>query len=182
MSWRAISVVGLSGVAVACAAIASAGLIVYAQTGPSGPGAGIPKKMSEQAAAAMLIAAAQQDQPVWAVNVLSGLNLNQQDEQFYQNMANVLTGVSAIPGPRTAFWSAVAPSINGWLGSVSDVVPDGLGGNLVTVLAGPTLNTGVTPILDYAEQWDVDANNIPTFVQSLDPEGQSGHSPVLIHM
>ncbi|MGC8642774.1 MAG: hypothetical protein ACP5XB_23185 [Isosphaeraceae bacterium] len=50
----------------------------------------------------------------------------------------------------------------------------------MTVLVGPTLNTGVTPILDYAEQWDVDANGIPTFVQSLDPQGQSGQAPAMV--
>ncbi|MGC8642775.1 MAG: hypothetical protein ACP5XB_23190 [Isosphaeraceae bacterium] len=123
-------------------------------------------------------------QPVWAVNVLSGLNLDPQDQQLYQNMANVLTGVSAIPGPRATFWSAIAPSITGWAGSVSAVVPDGSGGYLVTVLTGPlvTLPDGTSPIayLDYTEQWDVDANNIPTFVQSLDPYGESGQLPDLI--
>ncbi|MGC8643881.1 MAG: hypothetical protein ACP5XB_28805 [Isosphaeraceae bacterium] len=177
MTLRKAPVVGLCGVLIVGTAVVGAGIVAYyGQAGASQPGRGgvTWTKVAAQPAGAMLLAAAQQDQPVWAVNVLSGLNLNQQDEQLYQNMANVLTGVSTIPGPRVAFWSAVAPSINGWVGSVSDVVPDGLGGNLVTVLVGPTLNTGVTPILDYAEQWDVDANGTPTFVQSLDPEGQSG--------
>ncbi|MGC8642776.1 MAG: hypothetical protein ACP5XB_23195 [Isosphaeraceae bacterium] len=179
MSLRMTPAVGLFAVGVVCAAVASGGFMGSGQVGPSLPGAAIPK-LPAQPAAAMLMAAAMQGQPVWSVDVLSGLNLDQQDQQLYQNMATVLTGVSAIPVPRATFWSAVAPSINGWLGSVSDVVPDGLGGNLVTVLAGPTLSTGVTPILDYAEQWDVDANGNPTFVQILDPEGQSGQAPAMV--
>jgi hypothetical protein len=178
MRLRAISVAGLIGVVVVCAAVASAGFMGSGQVGPSLPGAAIPK-LPAQPAGAMLIAASQQDQPVWAVNVLSSSNLDQQDQQLYQNMANVLTGVSAIPGARTSFWSAVGPSITGWGGSVSSVVPDGLGGNFVTVLTDPNLSTGEVPFLNYSEVWDVDANGNATFVQSLDPDGVSGQMPMM---
>ena len=138
----------------------------------------------EEVPGGMLLPNADPAQPVWAVNVLWSLDLDPQDQLLYQNMANVLTGVSAIPGPRATFWSAIAPSITGWGGGVSDVVPDGLGGYLVTVRTGPfvTLPDGTSPIavLDYSEQWHVDANNNPTFVQSLDPYDESGGMPDLI--
>ena len=128
-------------------------------------------------------------QPVWAVNVLSSLGLDGVQQQLYQNMANVLSNVAAIPASRTAYWSALdnppGSTIDGWYGSVTSVTPDGNGGNLVTVLTAPyiTLQSEDSPVADgdYSEQWDIDANNNATFVGSSDPNGTAGLYPTLIY-
>jgi hypothetical protein len=126
---------------------------------------------------------------VWAVNVYSELNLGMDDQQLYQSMASVLTGVVIVPNDRLNYWSAVNnppnSSISSWYGSVTVVTPDGNGGYLVTVAASPnvTLASGgaVSASLgNYTEQWDIDVNNNATFVQSFDPEGLAGQMPTLM--
>jgi len=124
---------------------------------------------------------------VWSVNVLSDLGLDVSTQQVYQSMAAVLTGVSTIPMPRTAFWSAVdSPPdvvITGWGGSVSNVSDDGAGGHFVLVIVSPIVvlaNGGqIFADANYSERWHVDANNVASFVAAFDPTGAAGLIPSL---
>jgi hypothetical protein len=185
MKWRRALVVGLCVVVAACIAAAPAvrrSRSRGAQVHHAAPGTVIHKEAFVPAQ--MAVVQPDDAQPAWAVDVLSLETLNAQDQQLYQNMANILSGVAAIPNARTTFWSAVASNITGWGGSVSNVTPDGTGGYVVTVITSPniTLNTGESPTAaaNYSEQWHVDAQNNATFVQSLDPDGHAGQPPALV--
>jgi hypothetical protein len=147
------------------------------------------KKAFAPAAPAMMAPADAPASPPWTVSVLTGLGLDDNTYATYQSMANILSTVTAVPNAPTAEYVAVLNGnylVNQWFGSITQVTPDGNGGNLVNLLIGAELlnqdgSGAPTPYIDgYSEQWAVDANGNATFVQSFDPNHLAGTMPVMM--
>ena len=105
-----------------------------------------------------------------------------QTQALYQNLSNAIAGFNGVPNARWAYYSyyndGVNWSIGSWGGGVCDAVPDGNGGYNVKVLVGPNISMSPqgsgTPMGQYFEIFNVDANGDVTFVSSNDLEGWGG--------
>lgn len=127
--------------------------------------------------------AAAQPQPFWRVSVSWGLQLDANTQALYQHMADLLSGVTAVPNDRLNYYSAVnrPPDwvIGGWTGMVTDVQPSVGGGHVVTVTANPVFPdwTSVTIFSDYSEHYNIDQFNNIVYVGFSDPNNWAGKMP-----
>jgi len=132
---------------------------------------------------ARFLAAAQTPPRPW-VTVLLGLNLDANTQTLYQQMATLLSGVTAVPNDRVNYDSAVINDIANWQASLSNVQSDGSGGHAVTLRVGPVIAEGKwfgssgTMASDYTEIYHVDSKNNITYVGFTDPNGSAGQEPV----
>ncbi len=122
----------------------------------------------------------------WPVTILWTLNLNQNQQNLYEEMALVLSSYTTVPQDRLDYYSAVnsppGSVINGWSGVLTNVQAEAGGSYLVTVLVSPYLSTAtygaVTSVdTDYSEQFTINANDQVTYVGFLDPLGYAGETP-----
>lgn len=108
------------------------------------------------------------------VNVDSSRDLDAADEQLYEQMASLIADFKAVPGARTAYFSAFANKIGSWGGSITNVEAQPQGGHLVTMNVGAILSDSWTPYSHYFEQYVVGADHSVTYSASLDPDGTAG--------
>lgn len=113
----------------------------------------------------------------WSVQVDWTLDLNNQQETLYQQMATLMSGYTTVPQDRTNFYSGVSGTytINGWGGVLNNVKQQSNGTYLLTITVSPFIAQGVI-LTDYQEQYSVDANNNVTYAGFLDPLGWAGES------
>lgn len=118
------------------------------------------------------------DDPAFDVEVPPDLSLTPVQLALYESMADQISSYADIPTARTNFFSGAGYTLLGWEGNVNDVTAIA-GGYRVTVSVVPRLVTGDdTPVSvssDYSERFDV-INNTVTYIDSLDPLGQSGQA------
>jgi hypothetical protein len=158
---------------------------------PVGVGAPIAKSdVAPQMGAMMAPADALPSPPApnpWVVNVqyTVKVTLSADDQTLYQNMANILSTVTTPPPARLTQYAAAIGSgwvATPWIGGITQVTPDGNGGNLINVGVDGMFYDGNGNIqgqafTGYSEQWNVDVNGNPTFVQSFDPQNLAGQMP-----
>ncbi|AGA28266.1 hypothetical protein Sinac_4046 [Singulisphaera acidiphila DSM 18658] len=125
-------------------------------------------------AAANLLMANDAIPPIPWVNVDSGLGLDSTDKQLYQQMASLISGFTAVPTARTAYFSAFANNMSSWAGSIVNIQAQPQGGHLATVNVGAILSDSWVPYSNYSEQYLVGADNSVTYSASLDPDGTAG--------
>ena len=119
--------------------------------------------------------------PTWQVSVDWGLTLDDDTQQLYQQMADLLTTVTDIPADRLNYYSAVNNAewvIGGWNGMVDNVQPAAGGGYLITVSAVPYFpdRTQVAIYSEYTEQYLINQGTM-TYVGFQDPNHLAGTMP-----
>ena len=134
------------------------------------------------------VMAAAADTPFWNVTVLWSLNLDGPTQALYQQMANLLSGVNAVPNDRLNYYSAVndPPTwvIQSWSGMVSNVVANPDGSYQVTVTANPLFagQSSLSLLSDYSEIYNIDQDNNINYVGFSDPNNWAGTIPGLANM
>lgn len=120
--------------------------------------------------------------PTISVVVDPTLQLDQNTQNLYQQMASILDGSSFVPADRRNYYSAYVNSntetIHGWSSWLQNVAPN-CNGYIVTITVIPTMsssNAGGCTILDgssYFEQYEV-TNGQAQYVGFIDPNGTAG--------
>jgi len=117
------------------------------------------------------------------VTVISGLTLDANTRTLYQQMANLVSGFTAVPNDRVNYYSAVINDIANWTGSLTSVQSTAQGGYVVTVLVvgevaeDKLYGSSGCLITDYSEIHNLDANNNVTYAGFTDPDGLAGARP-----
>ena len=154
---------------IALSLIVTATTLVYGQRPRQNNQAGdVPTLKSAQ----LFPAATVLNATTWNVNVSSALELDAETEAVYQQMADDLTLVNAVPNDRVIYYSGIGNNGN-WRGSVSSVSPVPGGAN-VTVIVGPDSEASYAS--DYSELYFIDGLGNATYLGFSDPEGTSGQA------
>ena len=119
------------------------------------------------------------------VEVDWGLTLDLDSQVLYQQMADLISGVTAVPTDRVNYYSAVIDSVSSWAGGVMDVQAVG-NSYVVTVQVDPLFAEGsrvgssASVLSDYSEIYCVDADNTVTYLGFSDPNGWAGQAPCVV--